>query len=242
MDSFIKKIFDGKEDNLVHQQFQKFSKGEFRNRAMIRIKNSGGKFTISTGPEYAKELITNFAEKLGSSKVLVTGALISALDLDGFDYKEKKNAIGVRKYIIESEMSGEEILELCNKIDKAFFGLSFTGDDFELKVTPKSPKSAKGSSSVKKEGEKAKIDFCKVKTSDASIVNSLIFEPEAKGFKNIEVAHNFIIEDIVISEELKNKSENDFARIREGALRKGKIIRRLNIEGKEVVKEIEFEA
>ncbi|MBT4166359.1 hypothetical protein HOE04_04945 [archaeon] len=240
MDSFIKKIFNESVDDSVHQQFQKFSRGEFPDRAMIRIKNSKGKYTISTTAEYAKDLITNLAEKLKQEKTEVTGALISALDLDGFEYKEKKSAIGVRKYLIETEMSGEEILELTNKIQKAFFALSFKTNDSELKIKPKSPKSSKGASSKKKEGEKTKIDFCKLKTTDKSIIETLLLQDEPKDFKNMEIKHDLIIDEIIISEELKQEYKDDFAKIREMAKRKGKIIRKIIIDDKETKKEKEF--
>ena len=83
MDCFIKKIFEGnaKEEDLIHSQFVKFSKGIFPERAMIKAKNSGGKFTIATTSEYAKDLIIILAEKLGESKTSVTGALISTFNL-----------------------------------------------------------------------------------------------------------------------------------------------------------------
>ena len=227
-------------DELVHSQFQKFSRGEFPNRAMVRIKNSKGKYSISTTAEYAKDFVMSFATKLGDEKVMVTGGLISALDLDGFEYKEKKSAIGVRKYILENEMSGNEILELCEKISKAFFGLSFKFGDNDLKIKMKSPKSSKGSSSKKKEGEKVKIDFCKVKTFEKGIVDNLVFE-KVEDFKNLEIQHDFIVEEIVMDDELKKEHGNDFAKLREMAKRKGKIIRRLNVDGKESVSEINFE-
>ena len=240
MDCFIKKIFDGKNDEFVHLQFQKFSRGEFTNRAMIRVKESSGKFTIATTAEYARELARAMGEKLGNGKTQVTGALISALDLDGFKYESKSSAIGVRKYRIEREMSGNEIVELCDKVIKAFIGLSFKVGEDELKIKDKSPKSAKGASSAKKEDEELKIDFCKLKTTDRKIVEGLVFDSEAKGAKKLEVKHSFIITDIVVPPELKN--EKDFAKVREGALRKGKIIRELDIDGKKVKKEIEFAA
>jgi len=111
-----------------------------------------------------------------------------------------------------------------------------------LKIKAKSPKSSKGSSSKKKEGEKAKIDFCKLKTTDKDIVKNLIFDKEAENFKQVEISHDFIIEDIVVSDELKKECEGDFAKIREMAKRKGKIIRNLNIDGREFRKEVEFES
>ncbi|MDD5193824.1 MAG: hypothetical protein PHF67_04545 [Candidatus Nanoarchaeia archaeon] len=240
MEFFIKKIFDRKKDESVHVQFQKFSRGEFKDRAMLKVKNSNGKFTIDTTSEYARELIRVMAEKLGNNKTHVTGALISALELTGFKYESKTSAIGVRKYQLDREMTGKEIVELCDKQTKAFFGLSFNVGEDELKIKDKSPKSAKGASSAKKEDAELKIDFCKLKTSDRKIVESLIFEPSLENFKKVEIKHDFIITDIVIPNELKN--EKDFAKVREGALRKGKVIRYLDIDGKKLKKEAEFEA
>jgi hypothetical protein len=239
MDNFIKKIFEGQEmDNLVHSQFTKFSKGEFPDRAMIRAKNSKGKYTIATTAEYSKDIIITLAEKLGNSKTIVNGAIISALDLEGFEYDERKMAMGVRKYMIyDKEMTGEEILKICNSIEKAFFGLSFSVGETELKIAPKSPKSAKGASSSKNPDKKAKIDFIKIKTTDKDLVDNLIFEDEFKDFKKIEIKHDIQVMDIVIPE-----GEKDFAKIRELAKRKGKIIRKVEMDSKETVKEVGFEA
>jgi len=240
MGCFIKKIFSGKikGDSLVHSQFQKFSRGEFKDKAMIRLKNNNGKYSMDTTYEYARELVMAMAQKLGNNKTQVTGALVSALDLSGFQYKEKKMAMGARKYMIETEMSGKEIIDLCENQKKAFIALSFNVGDNELKIQPKSPKSAKGASSSKKEDAEAKIDFCKLKTSDYAIIEEFVFDSEAKGAKKVEIKHDFIITDIIISPELKK--EKDFAKIRELAERKGKIIRNIDVDGKKLKKEMDF--
>ena len=235
----MKKIFEGQEmDELVHSQFTKFSKGEFKDRAMIRAKNSSGKYTIATTSEFAKDIIMYLAEKLGNKTTIVSGALISTLDLEGeFDYDERKMAMGVRKYMIyDKEMSGNEIIGLCNKVQKAFFGLSFSTDDTDLKIAAKSPKSAKGVSSQKKEDAKAKIDFIKIKTTDKGLVDNLLFDVEGD-WKNVEIHHDFYIEKIIFPE-----GEKDFAKIREMAKRSGKVVRKLEVDGKEEEKEVEFSA
>lgn len=239
MKPFIQKIFEGEVDELVHLQFQKFGKGEFRDKAMVVVKRQGsGRFSVSTTAEYAKDLVMAFAEKLGSDKTEVTGALISALELESFDYQEKKSAIGVNKYIIDKEMSGDEIIELCEKVGKAFFGLSFKVGNSELKIKPKSPKSTKGAS-FSKSREKPKVDFCKVKTDDFDLIKGLVFD--VFGFSSVKISHDFIIDEIVISEELKEKCGGDFGKIRKRALRKGKVVRRVVVDGKERVSEKEFE-
>ncbi len=242
MECFIKKIFEGKRDNWTHSQFQKFSKGEFNDRAMIRAKNSSGKYTIDTTAEYAKELVCTMAERLGAGKTHIKGALISALDLQGFKYEDRKMAMGIRKYIIDREMTGSEIIDICKNVQKAFFGLSFGFGNDELTIKDKSPKSAKGVSSAKKEDADLKIDFCRLKTSDKKLFEELLFDTEIGNFnfKKVEIKHNFIITDIIIPPELKD--EKDFVKVREGALRKGKIIREIDIDGKKIKKEKEFEA
>jgi len=230
--NFIKKIFEGKEDESVHLQFQKFSKGEFRNRAIIIAKNSSGKYSINTTYEFANGLIEKLAEKLGDRKTNVTGAIISTQDLaEDLDFKNKKQFMGVKQYIIEKEMSGKEITELINKFPKAFFGLSFKTQDSELKVKAKAPKSAKPST---KGEEKPKADFCKLKTTDREIAKDFIFEkPE---FKKAEIIHTFLITDLILP-----KDEKDFAKMREKAKRKGKIIREVVIDGQVMKYEKDFE-
>ncbi len=233
MDSFIKKIFDGKKDELVHIQFQRFSKGEFKDKALIKASNSKEKFSIATTFEYANELVKNLAEKL-NNKTLVTGVLVSTKDLTGeIDFKNKKQFMGVKQYVIEKEMGKEEIIDICDKFPNSFIAFSFKTNDSELKIKPKAPKSGKPGT---KENE-ISIDFCKLKTTDKDLVKSLIFDKEAENFKKIEINHDFIINEIIMP-----KNEKDFAKIRELAIRKGKIIRKLNIDGKIIKKEVEFEA
>ncbi len=238
MKFFIQKIFDGEKDELVHLQFQKFSKGGFKDRAMIVAKQNNGKFSISTTAEYANEFVRCLAERLGNEKTEVSGVVVSTRDLE-LNYQDKKQFMGVKQYAINKEMSGSEILELCGKLPNSFVGLSFKAGDSELKIKPKAPKSSKPSS--KADGG-AKVDFCKLKTSDNSIVESLIFDPEARGFKQVEISHDFIINEIIISDEMKKECRDDFALLRERALRKGRMVRRLNIDGREIAKEKEFEA
>ena len=219
---------------MAHLQFQKFSRGEFQNRAIIESKLSKGKYTINTTPEFANEMVFLVAKKLGKDKALVTGSIITTSNLEEkIDFKSKKQFQGVKNYSISGEMSGEEILDLLSKFPKAFFGLSFSTSDTVLKIKPKMPKSGKPSS----KGEAApKPDFCKIVTTDSKIGKSFIFETEI--FSKAKVNHKFIIEKIVVPEEIKN--EKDFAIVREKSLREGKIIRTTIIDDKESVKEINF--
>ncbi len=234
--NFIKKVFDGKIDNDVHLQFQKYSRGEFRNKAEIHGKQSKGKFTINAGADFANELVKDVAGKLGNERTNIAGAVISTSDLTGkIEFKSKKQFQGVKNYGIEGEMSGNEILKLLEDFPKTFFALSFKTNDTELKIKPKAPKSGKPG---KEKEERKKPDFCKLTTTDRHLASDFIFEKP--DFKEAEINHTFMIDEIKIPEHLKN--EKDFAKVREGALRVGRIIRIAKIDGKEMKEEKKFEA
>ncbi len=231
--NFIKKIVNGRVDELVHLQFQKFSKGKFTNRALIKAKHLNGKYTINTSSEFVNEIVEELAKKLGNNKTSIIGVIVSTNDLTGkLDFKSKSQFQGVKKYIINGEMSGNEILNLLRNFPKAFFALSFNTQDSSLKVKPKAPKSGKPGS----KGEEApKADFCKLITNDKNIGESFIFEKQ--DFKDAEINHTFIINELIFP-----KGETDYAKIREMAKRKGIIIREGIIDGQKIKKEIPFEA
>ncbi|MDD5012721.1 MAG: hypothetical protein PHQ66_03720 [Candidatus Nanoarchaeia archaeon] len=234
--NFIKKVFDRKIDEEVHGQFQKFSRGEFRDRAIIKVKKTGDKYTISTTAEFANEFVRLVAGKLGDEKAKVKGALISTLDLaGGISFQSRKQFMGIKQYGIDREMSGTEILEMLEKFPKVFFALTFdSGKGDILKIKAKAPKSAK----PKNKDEAPAPDFCKLITNEKSIAEDFVFEKQ--NFKLAEIAHDFMIESIVVPDELKN--EKDFAVVREKSLRKGRIIRRAVIDGEATRKEVEFAA
>jgi hypothetical protein len=230
--NFIKKVFDGDIDESVHLQFQKFSKGEFRNRAIIEAKKSRGKYTIKTSAEFANDLVRIVAKQLGSKSTKITGAIVSTSNLkDRLDYKEIKQFQGVKKYLIEKDMSGDEIISLLEEFPKTFFALTFESENSKLKIKPKAPKSGKPG----KGDEIPKAEFCTLKTSSAEIGNSFVFEKS--DFQKAQIVHTFFVNKIILPD-----GEEDFAKMRENAKRCGKIVRKAIIDEKEFVKEFGFEA
>ena len=231
--NFIKKIFDGDVDESVHLQFQKFSKGEFRNRALIEVKKTGKGYSIKTSAEFVNGLVRTVAEKLGKESTKVTGAIVSTQDLTGeLEFKDKKQFQGVKRYLIDKEMTGTEIIDLLEKFPKNFFALTFEVEDMKLKTKPKAPKS--GKAGKEKDGG-PKADFCSLKTSDKNIVSGFVFERE--DFKDTRINHTFFVDEIIMP-----KDEEDFAKIREIAKRKGRIFRKAIIDGQEIETEKEFVA
>jgi hypothetical protein len=234
--NFIKKIADKTFDNSVHLQFQKFSKGSFKNRAVLKVKKSKDKFTINASAEFANELVCSVAMELGSEKTAISGALVSTNDLKGeIDFKEIKQFQGVKRYLIDKEMSGNEILDLLKKFPKTFFALSFKSSQSELKIKPKAPKSGKPGT---KGEEVPKPDFCKLITTNAKLGEEFVIE--TKDFKDATIYHEFVIEKIEVPNSLKDSE--DFAKIREESKRVGKIIRTADIDGIKKNSELMFNA
>ena len=233
MNFFIKSIFQGQADEAVHLAFQKFSKGKFVYRALIKVKNSKGKYSIGSGYEYANWLVRRAAEKLGGEKTKITGVVITTKDLaNELVFKDKKQFQGVKSYVIDNEMSGKEILALCEQFPKSFIAFSFSVGDTTLKIKTKAPKSGKPSS---KGDERPKPDFCKVKTTDKELVKELLFDIDINNFSEADVQHTYVIDDLIVS-----KDEKDPVKLRESAKRKGKVIRKIFVDGKEKVFEKEF--
>lgn len=237
--NFIKKIFDGKIDESVHLQFQKFSKGQFKSRALIVAKKTKELYKISAGSEFANEMVEELAKELGNKKVNMTGVIVSTLNLNAEqDFKkmlgncEIKQFMGVKQFKINHNLSGDDILSLIKNFPKAFFALSFKTESSELKIKPKTPKSAKPSTKAK---DSIKPDFCKIATKNRSIGEEFVFEK--KDYKTAEISHDFVIENIIFPE-----GEKDFAKIREMAKRKGRILRNALIDGKRMNSEKEFTA
>ncbi len=238
MDSFIKKIFDAKGtkecDNIVHVVFQKFSRGEFHNKAVALYSHSKDKYSISTTYEYSNDMARMMAELLGHNKTKVTGVIVSTRDLKSeLKYTSIKQFAGVKQYILDGEMSGTEIIELLNKLPTAFFALSMKVGNSEIKIKPKAPISGKPST---KTDAAPKADFCKFYTTDKKLMEAFVFDGEVlDAVKKAEITHTFSITDIILP-----KGETDPQKMRENAKRKGKIIRQIKIDDKAVKKEVEF--
>ncbi len=143
---------------------------------------------------------------------------IEKASINGKIIKNKK------KTEVEEEVSSEKIKNLLNQNDWLLTDIS--SDKISFKTAKSLPKP----------GKALKDNFCKT-TLPLSFLEEFAFDVK-QDFKKLTVSHTFIIEEIKIPEEYKDNA----ALAREKATRKGKIVRILNIDGKEERKEIGFEA
>jgi len=220
MECFIKKIFRNETDEQTHRQFVRFGKGAFSGRAALNlIKNEriklGGSF------EFANDFSVLVSE-LGDCKF--SGIILSREEISGLEGK-KKTAIW--EYRAEN-INSEKIKEISNKVYTML--LDAEGSGISLKMKKKLPKPGKSGS--------LKIDdkFC-ILEADLRYwdrIRDFFMLPECGKAK---ISHTIIVEDIIM-----DKNEKDFAKMRENAKRKGKIIRKMEADKRETLEEKEFEA
>tara|TARA_Y100000310_G_scaffold155372_1_gene154839 strand:- start:812 stop:1528 length:717 start_codon:yes stop_codon:yes gene_type:complete len=236
----IKKIFENEIDEEVHSAFLKFSRGEFKNRYLIEIKKQKDKWAIKTSAEFANFLVKKCLEKAGNEKIPIKGIIVSTLNLEddelGFEIKKRSNFQGIRKLQVDTEIYPRKILDLMEKYPRVFFALTFFIADCQLKIKPKAPKSGKPG---KKDEEGPKADFCSLKTKDNEIIRDLLFDVDLGSISEVKANHIIKIEGIVYPEDMDNLKPEE---IREKSKRKGIVIRKLIINGKEKISEYEFVA
>lgn len=231
--NFMKKLVNKEIDDSVHSQFIRFGKGDYHGRFPLNMRKSK-KIKIKTGFEFANDLILLCSE-FGTCKT--SGIVLSKKDISEImltknikgHSETKRGGLYYQNNIDEQELTKEQLQELSK--ESYFTLLDLEGDDFKLKIKKKLPKPGKNE-------DKIDDKFCQLEADEKyylKIKEDFFWDtPEAK---KIQIKHTIIINSIIVPE-----GEKDFAKIRELSKRKGKIIRKIDSDGQELVKEYEFEA
>ncbi len=233
----IEKIFSKNFDEEVHSDFLKFSRGEFKDKYLIEGKKQKDKWAIKTSAEFVNHLVKKCLKKV-SGKIKVKGVIVSTLDMENeinFEIKKKSNFQGVKKLAIDTEVDVANLRDLMDCFPRVFYALSFKGDDFDIKVKAKAPKSPKPG---KKEAGGPKADFCTLKTSDESLAKELFFDV-GLGWTECKISHMIKVEQIVYPSDASELSPKE---IREQSKRKGVLVRKIILDGSEKKNETEFVA
>ncbi len=219
--NFIKKIFEGKIDDSVHLQLIRFGKGNYKGRAPIILKKSK-RVKLNGGFEFAND----FALLAAEMSAKFEGFVWSKKELPGLNGKKK-----AEKYIYEvKDLDSEKIKELSK--EAYYFLLDAEGNNLKLRIKKKLPKPGK---------DEHKIDdkFCQLEIDEKyfeKIKNDFFWD--IGDCKKAKAVHEYEITEIV----KPNEKIEDFAKLRELAKRKGKLIRTIDCDGKEIVNKVDFEA
>ncbi|HEB47316.1 MAG TPA: hypothetical protein ENI22_02500 [Candidatus Pacearchaeota archaeon] len=219
--NFIKKIFLKQPDEFVHKQFIRFGKGEYRKRAVLSLWKTKT-VKIKSSFEFVNDFVL-FVAGLGG--VTFNGIIWSNEEIGNLQGRKKA---GKWVYNVEN-FTADQVKEIAERT--YYFLLNADAPGIKLKIKSKIPKPGKSESKID-------VRFCQLELDEKyyrAAKNDFFWDlPECKK-ANIE--HKFIIDEIV----LPKTDEEDFAKIRELAKRKGKIIREIDIDGKKSIKEAEFE-
>jgi len=215
--NFIKKIVEGKVDEDTHKQFTRFGKGEYKGRFPLSLWKAK-KIKVKGGFEFANDFVVLCAS---FGKCFVSGIAMSKKDISAImrenkiegNSETKKGGLYYQNNIPKQELTPEQIIALEKESYFTLFDLE--GADFKLKMKKKLPKPGK---------DEDKIDdkFCQLEADPKyyeKIKEDFFWDlPESK---KASIKHDVIIESIIMPE-----GEKDYAKIRELAKRKGKIIRK----------------
>jgi hypothetical protein len=218
MESFLKKVMSGKGDADSHRYFVRFGKGDYKRRFLISL-NKGAKIKIKTSFEFANDLVRFVNE---NKRIKFSGKVFTKEKIAG---KEGRKKAGLLVY----EISESSIEEFGNAY---YYLLDSNDSDMVLKIKKSLPKPGKNE-------EKIDEGFC-VLLIDAKYWNALknvFFWDLPDGVKKVAIEHELKINDIILP-----KGESDPAKIREKALRKGTIVRKMVVDDNETQKEIPVEA
>ncbi|MAH03488.1 hypothetical protein CMI39_01735 [Candidatus Pacearchaeota archaeon] len=220
--NFIKRVFNKEIDDSVHNQLVRFGKGDYRGRAPISILKTK-KIKLKGGFEFANDFVL-LASELG---VKFSGFIWSKEEINGLSGGKKAG-----KYVYEVEdLDSSKIKELAPKV--YYFLLNAEGEEIKLKIKKKLPKPGKNENKIDDKFCQIELDkkyFARVKDD---------FFWDLGDCRKAKAVHEYIIKDLVTTDIGNSK---DFAKMRELAKRKGKLIRTIECDGKEIKNEIDFEA
>ena len=217
MESFLKKVLTGKSDEDSHRYFLRFGKGDYRRRFLISL-NKGEKIKVKTSFEFANDIVKFVNE---NKKVTFSGKILMKEKVSSLEGKKKA---GLFVYEV-SECSLKEF-------ENAYYYLLDVNDsEIVLKIKKNLPKPGK-------DAEKVDEGFCSI-VVDAKYWPKLkeVFFWDIPECKKASIEHELKFNEMIIP-----KDEKDPVKVRELAKRKGIIVRKINVDGREISKDIAVEA
>lgn len=225
--NFLKGIFLGKTDEKSHGKFVRYGKGEYE-RLLFEITKGKNNFKVKSSFDFANDFVGLIANNIKEA-ASVSGKIIVPRDFQ----KEIEAICKTASYSkrgklytaeISAELSPEQLRKIYEEFSQNFLLLNIKSSEFSLKVAKSLPKP----------GGKIKPDFCSA-TLPLNLIDEFVWDVKQE-FSKLIIKHVLNITDIAIPPELRN----DPAKARLEAKRKGRILRIIEIDGKETRKETDF--
>ncbi|MFH1823385.1 MAG: hypothetical protein ABH817_01575 [archaeon] len=221
---FIKKLFEGKKEEAVHAQFTRFGKGIYPMRAVLNVRKTAKDLKISSSFELANDFIEFLSSLVPELKV--SGIILSKEEIPGLTGKKKAGSF---QYDVNNSLDSKKIKEILEKC--YFILMDAEANGIIYKVKKKLPKPGKSAAKVNDKFCSLNLDLKYLDKFHSEFLWDI-----QKQFKKVRLEHIYEINEIV-----PPAGEKDFAKLRLLAERKGKLIRKIILDGKESVKEKEFQ-
>tara|TARA_Y100000310_G_scaffold345502_1_gene465711 strand:+ start:12904 stop:13578 length:675 start_codon:yes stop_codon:yes gene_type:complete len=222
--NFIKTICQGEKTGaFVHRQFVRLGKGQY-DRFLVKLKK-GKNLSVKTSFDWSNELFRLVAFNI-EEDAEVSGKIIT-----NYDFESEIDAVNFSKrgklYTAELKkaMSPKEMQELFEKFKMHYLLLSVKGSNYKLKCK----------SSLPKPGGKLKDNFCSA-SFPLEFAEEFDFD-FGKDYKQAVIIHKLDIQELIVPEDCKD----DFRKAREVAVRKGKLIREIDLDGSVISREYSLE-
>jgi hypothetical protein len=212
MELFLKEVLAGSYSEEGHKYFKRFGRGTFPRRFAYSFQK-GTKIKMWASYELANEIVKFVQEQ---KDLLFSGKIISKEKIAGVNGRKKA---GTFVYEVKD-------VSLKEYPGAYFYLLDAASPEISLRTKKSLPKPGK-------DAEKIDDKFCALELDLKywPVLQQTFFWDVADG-KKVTVEHNVIVQQVEFP-----AGEKDPVKIRDLAKKKGKIIRRLNIDGKESAKE-----
>ncbi|MFW9864858.1 MAG: hypothetical protein ACFFEN_02050 [Candidatus Thorarchaeota archaeon] len=234
----------------VHRHFYKYSKGEFIGPA-LKISKTNTRITLKGAHEYEDLIQEIVTHTISVDEFEITGTLISGSDVSelitnfGFDWNLKKSTGETKNY--KAKILGKTERKTLLESIKAFRKTSYYLISFNVnptcKVTTKKNIPQPSKKKIEEDDINKRIQFCTgiINNNEHNIILVLDnclpdFKSEIPGkWKNIIIKNNYRISDIILPEDIDNWRLKRIL-----ALRKGTLMRSIDIDGEFIEKQYSF--
>jgi hypothetical protein len=230
----------------VHRHFYRYSKGEFLGPA-LKITRTKAKITLKGSHEY-EDLIQEITCKTASEDSFeIKGVLLSGKDISeiltnlGLDWKLKKSTGKTKNYkaeFLDDTISKENLIETIETLRESSYLLLNFNNGPSCKVTTKKRIPQPSKKKAEEDDLSKRIQFCSGVTTNTDSNIDMIFDmilPDFKSkinenWKKLSITNNYKITGIEIPKNIKNSML-----MRVMAIRTGKMIRSLDVNGEELI-------
>lgn len=251
---FLKKLIESpilddpaKKHKSIHRHFARYSKGIFLGPA-IKITKTNKKITLKGSFEYEDLIQEIIATTISEREFEINGVLITGSDIKedisslGLDWKLKKSSGKTINYKadINDKINRNNLIEIIEKLrETSYLLLSFNLNP-TCKVSTKSRIPQPSKKKIEDDDINKRVQFCNgvINNSERNIkliIDLVLIDFKLdlpKNWKKITITNNYNITNIIIPKNIQNSSL-----LRIMALRKGQMIRTLDVDGELIEKQ-----